>query len=1081
MHYFKQYLKSTLIAGAMCLLIVTIALAQTGGQYDLTWFTIDSGGGASQGAAYQLADTLGQPDAAVWAGGDYNLQGGFWQSAATIELTATHLIALASFDNNLDPQSAGVIENIRQGTAAPSTAVATLLIDGAGIGDTRVLQIAGGVITPTNVPAFTGELDTANPDVIASFLIWARAQHPADRTVVALLGHGAGLTPEIHSPRLSGEGLGVRSHVPPLPMSRDATPMDVTSGTYLSTPELGRALDAATNHGANPFDVLFLDQCFGGGLDTLVEIRAAASVFVASPNYAWGAFAYDRYLPRFTSAATPEDMAQAIVDEYEAALDDTHPNAIFWLRGSDIVTITNAVSNLGDALRTAPTADVLAAALNSQFVDTTLCTNDWQLCPPDEEVGLRSFAAQLQSRAAVGSAVYTTAGEVLTALSGVHSNTAHAAGAPWPKPEVQQWNLADLGPTVLAPLTRTLAASGDIWRASLYTSTVPLTAILSWSPTQTVMITTPWASTINSGWARFLAAWYGPLTPTIGAWCNSLPPILIVVTGTDSITLTAQGGLVSARLAWTPVVTSTAVDYAVYVLRPNDGTWELAATVPLTQTAFTHLDLPSGVYRYFIVARNDQGQAVALSDKISVDVGVTSIDPGYGLNSVPTMVYLRGSGFEAPITVTIGSVALPDVLVVDPHTLHVVIPAGLAPGVYDVTVSTAAGQVMMPNAFRVLDAVVVDDLVSSSDQLATNPLTVRAAHTTTIEFAFQRLGGKFTLDEVTVAIRVNGVLLDNAWTSPVSPNSTASASPVSWLPPAKGDYQVCAIIDPANVIPESDETNNRICNTITVLPVADDMVPPVVAGFVIDHDAPVTTILTATLTVTATDPLPNPSGVKCVKFYEFEWSQGVRRWLPVTRSGCVDYAASPTDYPWQLLNIPGIRYMEAWAQDNAGNISLAPGIDTIDLAPTAQNGAVAQNGVIFYRFYVRQGQAVVTSLVSLDGDADLYVWGPGNQLWYSNNAAGLEDRVAFNAPITGTYQIEVHGYTAAHYRLSFGSAQPGSPSLGSPSSLTATRNADKPMPGAPAVPLDSWPNSRIVRPPDWPDTKIKVYLPIAVR
>ena len=63
----------------------------------------------------------------------------------------------------------------------------------------------------------------------------------------------------------------------------------------------------------------------------------------------------------------------------------------------------------------------------------------------------------------------------------------------------------------------------------------------------------------------------------------------------------------------------------------------------------------------------------------------------------------------------------------------------------------------------------------------------------------------------------------------------------------------------------------------------------------------------------------------------------------------------------------------------------------------------------------------MTSLVSLDGDADLYVWGLDDQLWYGNNQAGLEDLVAFNAPITGTYQIEVHGYTAAHYRLTLGS------------------------------------------------------------
>jgi hypothetical protein len=54
-------------------------LAQTGGGYDLTWGTIDGGGGGSAGGGYQLAGTLGQPDAgATLNGGGYSLSGGFW-------------------------------------------------------------------------------------------------------------------------------------------------------------------------------------------------------------------------------------------------------------------------------------------------------------------------------------------------------------------------------------------------------------------------------------------------------------------------------------------------------------------------------------------------------------------------------------------------------------------------------------------------------------------------------------------------------------------------------------------------------------------------------------------------------------------------------------------------------------------------------------------------------------------------------------------------------------------------------------------------------------------------------------------
>ncbi len=50
--------------------------------YDLPWWTIDGGGGASSGGAYELAGTSGQHDAGVLSGGRYELTGGFWVSAS---------------------------------------------------------------------------------------------------------------------------------------------------------------------------------------------------------------------------------------------------------------------------------------------------------------------------------------------------------------------------------------------------------------------------------------------------------------------------------------------------------------------------------------------------------------------------------------------------------------------------------------------------------------------------------------------------------------------------------------------------------------------------------------------------------------------------------------------------------------------------------------------------------------------------------------------------------------------------------------------------------------------------------------
>ena len=58
---------------------VKSTLAQTGGGYDLSWSTVDNGGGTIGGGGYSLISTVGQPDVGnALAGGGYTLTGGFW-------------------------------------------------------------------------------------------------------------------------------------------------------------------------------------------------------------------------------------------------------------------------------------------------------------------------------------------------------------------------------------------------------------------------------------------------------------------------------------------------------------------------------------------------------------------------------------------------------------------------------------------------------------------------------------------------------------------------------------------------------------------------------------------------------------------------------------------------------------------------------------------------------------------------------------------------------------------------------------------------------------------------------------------
>jgi hypothetical protein len=72
--------KTRLLISSFVLLTAVVVLATVaadGTTYDLSWYTIDGGGGRSSGGPYELLGTTGQPDAGWSRGGDYELLGGF--------------------------------------------------------------------------------------------------------------------------------------------------------------------------------------------------------------------------------------------------------------------------------------------------------------------------------------------------------------------------------------------------------------------------------------------------------------------------------------------------------------------------------------------------------------------------------------------------------------------------------------------------------------------------------------------------------------------------------------------------------------------------------------------------------------------------------------------------------------------------------------------------------------------------------------------------------------------------------------------------------------------------------------------
>lgn len=68
-------------ASAAIALAATASLAgPSGGDFEITWYTMDAGGTTSTtGGDFELAGTIGQPDASQeMSGGSFSLTGGFW-------------------------------------------------------------------------------------------------------------------------------------------------------------------------------------------------------------------------------------------------------------------------------------------------------------------------------------------------------------------------------------------------------------------------------------------------------------------------------------------------------------------------------------------------------------------------------------------------------------------------------------------------------------------------------------------------------------------------------------------------------------------------------------------------------------------------------------------------------------------------------------------------------------------------------------------------------------------------------------------------------------------------------------------
>ena len=149
---------------------------------------------------------------------------------------------------------------------------------------------------------------------------------------------------------------------------------------------------------------------------------------------------------------------------------------------------------------------------------------------------------------------------------------------------------------------------------------------------------------------------------------------------------------------------------------------------------------------------------------------------------------------------------------------------------------------------------------------------------------------------------------------------------------------------------------------------------------------------------------------------EWKWDADGGAWAAAQESGWLPYVAS---YPWKLSEGDGVKYLGAWLADASGNVSV---LDSRGLAFTnvlSSRQSLADGQRIQYRFPLGAGNMAVFNAVTHEGNADLYVWQPGNGFrpQYAASGTGFVDAVGFLAHREGLYLVEVKAEGDSTYQL----------------------------------------------------------------
>jgi hypothetical protein len=428
---------------------------------------------------------------------------------------------------------------------------------------------------------------------------------------------------------------------------------------------------------------------------------------------------------------------------------------------------------------------------------------------------------------------------------------------------------------------------------------------------------------------------------------------------------------------------------------------------------------------------------------------ITGVDPARGVNSTVVQVNIYGANFieggqvyiqySSEQSQRVEATERPLIPLASRYVSasHIVakIPAQvenkpLGAGHYDLLIQFGDKKPVRQKAYRALESTNLNDIYAEPYHLSSVPSSLRVGEEAKLNLNVHRLGGNGGTGPLYVDFYIHSIEPDNlighATVPGISPSSNANSSFVTWTPTERGDVKLIAVIDPGNQVAESDETNNIVeAKRHVSQRMTEDTYPPLVSGLRVDNGASEVRNRDVTLAALVED-LPDPanltalvSGPGRIYYVELHWYSGMGggagSWIPVHWTDWLHYDGSPDNFT--LHPTPGLRFLQAWGADTAGNISNLPDGRSLTYIPSEDE--VAQGEVRVYRREVAAGQCLSVQIVpdAEQMDPDLYVWPPSGNPVYSLNGAGESDQVTIQPTAAGSYQIEVEGFTDAAYTI----------------------------------------------------------------